>query len=158
MSAEKPQRGIDDLDQQILALLEENGRATYVQIADRIGLSQTPCAERIKRLERDGYIEGYSARLNPDLIGRGFTVFIQVTFTDTSNETFERFSQTLSDIDEVVECHMIAGGYDCLLKVCVESMDAFRTALTNKISTIPGISQTNSYAVIDVVKRSSRLL
>ena len=158
MSAEKQQRGIDDTDRKILAMLEENGRATYVQVAERIGLSQTPCAERIKRLERDGYIEGYSARLNPDLIGRGFTVFIQVTFSDTSNETFEEFSRALPDIEEVVECHMIAGGYDCLLKVCVESMDVFRSVLTEKISTIPGIAQTNSYAVIDVVKRSSRLM
>lgn len=151
-------RQLDDIDRRILALLEENGRATYVDIAGRVGLSQTPCTERIKRLEREGYIEGYSARLNPDLVGRGFTMFMQVTFSDSTNERFDKFGEIIRQMPEVLECHMIAGGYDCLLKICVKDMEAFRKVLIDKISEIPGIAQTNSYAVIDVVKSGERLL
>lgn len=151
-------RQLDDIDRRILSILEGNGRATYVEIAHRVGLSQTPCTERIKRLEREGYIERYTARLNPDLVGRGFTMFIQITFSDSRNERFDRFSEIIRNMPEVVECHMIAGGYDCLLKVCVEDMEAFRKVLISKISEIPGIAQTNSYAVIEVVKSGGQFL
>lgn len=151
-------RQLDDIDRRILALLEDNGRATYVDIAGRVGLSQTPCTERIRRLERDGYIEGYSARLNPDLVGRGFTMFMQVTFSESTNERFDKFTEIVRDMPEVLECHMIAGGYDCLLKVCVKDMNAFRNVLIDKISQIPGIAQTNSFAVIEVVKRGGKFL
>lgn len=151
-------RQLDDIDWRILSILEDNGRATYVDIAGRVGLSQTPCTERIRRLERDGYIEGYAARLNPQLVGRGFTMFVQVTFSDSRNERFDKFAAAVRTMPEVVECHMIAGGYDCLLKVCVKDMEAFRKVLIDKISEIPGIAQTNSYAVIDVVKSGERLL
>jgi len=151
-------RRLDDIDRRILAILEENGRAPLVEIANRVGLSQTPCTERIRSLEREGYIEQYTVRLNPDLIERGFTTFIQVTFVDSTNETFDEFAEAIRELNEVVECHMVAGGYDCLLKICVKDMDAFRRVLIDKISEIPGIAQTNSYAVIDVVKKAERLM
>lgn len=149
---------LDSTDRRILAALESNARATYVEIANQVGLSQTPCTERIKRLEKNGYIEGYQARLNPDLVGRGFMVFIQVTFADSTNDTFDHFRRALHEIDEVIECHMIAGGFDCLLKVAVADMEAYRKVLIDKISDIPGISQTNSYAVIEEIKRARFLL
>lgn len=151
-------RQLDDIDRRILGILEENGRATYVDIAGRVGLSQTPCTERIRRLEREGYIEGYAALLNPDLVDRGFTMFMQVTFSESTNERFDKFAKIIREMPEVLECHMIAGGYDCLLKICVKDMDAFRKVLIDKISQIPGIAQTNSFAVIEVVKRDGRLL
>lgn len=151
-------RKIDAVDREILTALEENARATYIEIAQRVGLSQTPCTERIRRLEKDGYIESYQAQLNPDLVGRGFTTFIQVRLTDSTNATFDRFKDAVRKIDEVVECHMIAGEYDCLLKISVADMDAYRKVLIDKISEIPGIAQTNSYAVIEVLKRRGNLL
>ena len=149
---------LDATDRHILAVLENNARATYVEIANKVGLSQTPCTERIRRLERDGFIESYQARLNPDLVGRGFTVFMQVTFVDSTNATFDQFTDEMDKIDEVVECHMIAGGYDCLLKIRVADMDAYRKLLIDKISEIAGIAQTNSYPVIEVIKRRGNLL
>ncbi len=148
----------DLIDRKIMSILEENGRASFVEIAKTVGLSQTPCAERIKRLERKGYIEGYTARLNPGLIDRGFTTFIQVTFTDSTNKTFQTFSDHILDIPEVIECHMVAGMFDCLLKVCVSNMDEFRQVLLEKISEIPGIAQTNSFAVIEDIKTRGRFI
>ncbi len=149
---------LDHIDRLILSILEENSRASYVEIAHRVGLSQTPCTERIKRLERDGYIEGFTVRLNPDLIDRGFIVFIQITFADSTNERFDIFAKAINEMHEIVECHMLAGGYDCLLKVCVKDMAAFRSFLIDKLSPVPGIAQTNSYAAIEVVKNETNLM
>jgi Lrp/AsnC family transcriptional regulator, leucine-responsive regulatory protein len=149
---------LDRIDRLILSILEENSRASYVEIAHRVGLSQTPCTERIKRLERDGFIKGYTVRLNPDLIDRGFTIFIQITFADSTNERFDRFAKAIQNMHEIVECHMLAGGYDCLLKVCVKDMASFRTFLIDKLSPVPGIAQTNSYAAIEVVKSETKLM
>ncbi len=149
---------IDNIDQCILSILEENGRAKYVDIAKCVGLSQTSCTERIRRLEREGYITKYAACLNAGLIDRGFTVFIQVTLTDSSNDTFEIFSNAIRNMKEIVECHMVAGKFDCILKTCVKNMGAFRTLLVEKISPIPGIAHTNSFAAIEVIKAGEALM
>lgn len=149
---------LDKIDRRILSILEENGRATYVEIARQIGLSQTPCTERIRRLERDGFIVNYSARLNPNLIGRGFTVFVQITFSDSTNKTFDTFADAVLDMPEVVECYMVAGSVDCMLKICVNDMNEFRKLLIDKISNIPGIAHTNSLTAIEVVKSGQTLM
>ena len=149
---------IDSIDRKILSLLEENGRASFVEIAKTVGLSQTPCSERIKRLEREGFIESYTARLNPKLVDRGFITFIQVTFTDSTNKTFTEFTKHIEGIPEILECHMVAGLFDCLLKVCVSDISEFRSVLLEKIAEIPDISQTNSFTVIEVLKKPGKLI
>lgn len=150
-------RQLDDIDRHILSILEENARSTYVEIANQVGLSQTPCVERMKRLERDGYIERYTVQLNPRLLDRGFMVFVHVSFSDSTNRTFDRFAKVIERIDEVEECHMVAGDYDCLVKVRAKDMEEFRKVITMKISEIPGIARTNSYAVIEEVKSRSSM-
>jgi Lrp/AsnC family leucine-responsive transcriptional regulator len=151
-------RTLDKTDQQILAILEENGRATYVEVSKMVGLSQTPCAERIRRLEQDGFISGYTAKVDPELVQRGFMVFIQVTFTDSTNETFNTFNEKIKDIKEITECYMVAGGFDCLLKIRIKDMADFRQLLIDKLAEIPGIAQTNSFAVIEELKNTQSLI
>ncbi len=145
-------KSLDKIDWQILSILEDNGRETIVKIAGEVGLSQTPCIERIKRLERDGYIKKYTIELDRALLDRGFVVFVQVSFIDSTNKTFDQFAKAIAEIDEVEECHMVSGDYDCLLKVRQRDMKEFRTVITQKISEIQGIARTNSYAVIEEIK------
>lgn len=149
---------LDSTDQKILALLEQNGRATIVEIAEQVGLSQTPCAERIKRMEREGVISGYIATLNPELVGRGFTIFIQVKLREGTNQNFDIFAAAVNEIDEVLECHMIAGGFDCLLKISVADMQEYRSVIIGKISVITGIERTDSFPVIEVLKSGTSLM
>lgn len=151
-------KSLDKTDLAILSILEKNGREKVVEIASQVGLSQTPCVERMRRLERDGYIERYTVRLNPRLLNRGFVVFVHVSFADSTNRTFERFAKVIERLDEVEECHMVAGDYDCLVKVRVKDMEEFRNVITSKISEIPGIARTNSYAVIEEIKSRTALL
>lgn len=149
---------IDAIDRQILSILEDNSRETMVEIARKVGLSSTPCVERIKRLEREGYIEGYTIRLNPNLMRRGFIVFLQVLLAESTNKAFDQFAEHVKKIDEVDECHMVAGDYDCLLKIRVRDMEEFHSVLVNKISEIPDIARTNSYAVIEPIKQNSKMV
>lgn len=151
-------KSLDEIDWQILSILEDNGRETIVKIASQIGLSQTPCIERIKRLERDGYIKKYTLELDRTLLNRGFVVFVQVSFIDSTNRTFNQFAKAIAEIDEIEECHMVSGDYDCLLKVCQKDMKEFRTVITQKISEIQGIARTNSYAVIEEIKSGAKLV
>lgn len=151
-------RSLDEIDWKILSELEDNSRITIVELSQRIGLSQTPCVERIKRLERDGYIQKYTIQIDPNLVERGFVVFIQVSFENSSNEVFERFADRIQEFVEIEECFMIAGDYDCLLKVRQKDMNAFREIITSKISSIPGIARTSSFAVIDALKSNSKMI
>ena len=155
---ERHMKQLDLIDRKILSILEGNGRETMVKIAERVGLSKTACIERIKRLEKNGVIKKYAAILEPALVDRGFVMFVHVSFADTSKNAFDRLTKAIAQIDEIEECHMVSGDYDLLLKIRQKDMNDFRRIITDKLSTIPGISRTNSYAVIEELKSGGPLM
>lgn len=148
---------IDRIDRKILAVLQEDGRITNMDLADRVGLSPTAASERVKRLTRDGYIEGYSARLSPEKLGRGLLVFVEVKLDRTAPDVFDAFAKAAQRSPEVMECHMVAGGFDYLVKARVEDMTAFRRFLSDVMLTLPGVRETHTYAVMEEVKVTNRI-
>ena len=147
---------LDKTDLLILSLLQGEGRMSNVDLARRVNLSASPCLERVRRLEAAGLIEGYSARLNAPALGYGTSAFIQVTLDRTTAEVFDRFRDAVITIPEVAECHMVAGGFDYLLKLRLTGMDAYRAVLT-RIVDLPGVAQTHTYVVIEAIKQDTGL-
>ena len=150
-------RPLDRIDRKILDLLQEFGRLTNVELARAVNLSPTPCLERVRRLERAGYITGYGAHLDPAKVGAGLLVFLQVTLDRTTPKVFEQFKLAIYQMPEVLECHMVAGGFDYLLKVRVADMPAYRKALGDKLAALPGVLQTHTYVVMEEVKNVQTL-
>ncbi|OQW80979.1 MAG: ArsR family transcriptional regulator [Proteobacteria bacterium ST_bin15] len=147
----------DRLDRRLLSLLQQEGRMTTVELADRVGLSPTAVTERIKRLQRDEIILGYGARLSPEKLGRGFLAFIEITLDKTTPDVFDRFAAAISRVPDVIECHMVAGGFDYLVKVRVANMAAYRQLLGEAILALPGVRETRTYAVMEEIKSSPDL-
>ena len=147
-------RDLDAIDLKILAELQRDGRLSNVALARRVGLSPTPCAERVRALEAAGVIGGYSARLDAERLELGLTVFIEIAIARTSQDAFEQFAEAMRRIPQVQECHMVAGGFDYLVKVRVPDMAAYRAFLGDVLSRVPGIRETHSYAVMERVKET----
>lgn len=148
---------IDKIDRKILAVLQADGRIANVELAEKIGLSPTSIGERLKRLQRDGYIEGYGARLNPQMLGLGLLVFVEVLLDKTTPDVFERFARAVRLAPEVLECHMVAGGFDYLVKARVADMSAYRRFLGERLLALPGVRESRTYAVMEEVKRDAPL-
>lgn len=145
---------LDAIDVAILDALQRDGRLTNVALAKAIGLSPTPCAERVRALEAAGIIAGYTTNLDAERLGLGLLVFIEIGIDRTSEGAFEQFRKAMLDIAQVQECHMVAGGFDYLLKVRVRDMAAYRAFLGEVLSKVPGIRETHTYAVMENVKES----
>ncbi len=150
-------RELDRIDRQILRILQRDGRISNVDLARAVYLSPTPCLERVRRLERDGYIEGYLARLNPRKLGAGMILLVELTLDRTTPDMFARFHETIAAIPEVMECFMVAGGFDYMLKIRVADMTAYRTLLGDKLTALPGVLQTHTYVVMEEVKNTPYL-
>ena len=112
-------RALDRLDRRILEVLQRDGRISYVELAERIGLSTSPCLERVRRLEREGYITGYHARVDPQRVGAELLIYVEISLNYTSPDTFEQFRDAMRDLPEVQECHLVSGDFDYLLKLRV---------------------------------------
>lgn len=143
---------LDRTDRRILAILQDCGRISNIDLARMINLSATPTLERVRRLERDGFIIGYGAHLAPAKLDAGLIAFIEVSLDRTTTDVFERFREATRAIPEVLECHMVAGGFDYLLKVRVADMTAYRRFLGASLAGLPGVSQTHTYVVMEEVK------
>ncbi len=146
------QTELDAIDRKILRMLQANGRITVTELADAVNLSKTPCTERMKRLERDGHITGYGAKLDPGMLGLPVTVFVQVVLERTTTDVLDRFGEAVRRIPEVEAAHMIAGNFDYLLKVRARDMDHYRKVLGDRIGALPSVSQTHTFAVMETVK------
>jgi Lrp/AsnC family leucine-responsive transcriptional regulator len=144
---------LDRIDRRILRLLQADGRLPVAELARQVHLSATPCVERVRRLERDGYIRGYVADLDPALLGAGLIAFVEILFDRTTPDVFNRFRDAVLGLEPVQECHMVAGGFDYLLKVRVRDMAAYRGFLED-LAAIPGVQQTHTYVVMEEVKSS----
>jgi Lrp/AsnC family transcriptional regulator, leucine-responsive regulatory protein len=148
---------IDQIDRRLLEILQADGRIANVELAERIGLSPPSVGERLKRLQREGFIEGYGARLNPHRLGFGLLVFVEVQLDKTTPDIFERFAEAVRAAREVLECHMVAGGFDYLLKARVADMSEYRRFLGDILLALPGVRETRTYAVMEEVKRDAPL-
>ena len=145
-------RTLDRIDHKILRQLQGNARITNADLARSINLSPTPCLERVRRLEADGYILDYVTLLNPQKLGAGVISFVQVLLDRTSPGVFNRFTEQVALCPEVMECHMVAGGFDYLLKVRTRGMLEYREFLGVTLSKMSDIKQTHTYVVIEEVK------
>ena len=150
-------RPLDRTDRLILRYLQENGRISNVALAKKVNLSATPCLERVRRLEKKGYIKGYTAILNPHKVGAGVLVFVEIDLERNSPETFREFRREALKLDELQECHLVSGNFDYLLKARVKDMHEYRSLLGEKILALPGVSDSRSYVVMEEVKESTAL-
>ena len=147
---------LDKISKKILAELQNDGRISNVELATRVNLSPAACLERVRKLHEAGYIMGYTAQLNPQLLDVSLLVFIEVVLDRTTPEVFESFKNSVQLIPEVLECHMVAGGFDYLIKARVKDMAAYREFL-GKTLLQKGVRETHTYAVMEEVKNTTRL-
>src|SRR5215510_1282430 len=152
------QRAPDRIDRRLLVRLQKDGRAAVSQLAREVHLTVTPTLERVRRLESGGYIEGYFARLNPRRLGLGLLAYVEVSLDRTTPDAFDRFKQAMLAHDEVMECHMVAEGFDYLLKVRVTDMESYRRFLGDRIAALRGVQQTHTYFVMEEVKSTHRII
>lgn len=143
---------LDRTDRKILAVLQLDGRIANTELSEKVGLSPTATAERTKRLLREGYIVHFSANLSPSKIGRGLLIFVEIKLERTSPEIFDAFKLAVERSVDILECHMVAGGFDYLLKSRVADMNAYRRFLSDVVLALPGVRETHTYAVMEEIK------
>lgn len=151
-------RRLDRLDMRILSALQTDGRLANTKLADLIGLSPTAVLARVGRLTREGFILGYEARLNPLKLGAGMLVFVEVLLDRTTRNVFDAFKAAVQVRPEIMECHMVAGGFDYLLKTRSADMSDYREFAGKVLWQLPGVRETRTYAVMEEVKNSTRLV
>lgn len=147
-------RKLDRIDRMILDILQNEGRIAISELASRVSLSTTPCSERVKRLERDGIIIGYHARLNPKHLDRNLLVFLEISLSAKSGDVFEQVAKDLMEIPEVQECHLISGDFDYLVKARLKEMSAYRRLLGDLLKKLPSSASSHSYIVMEEIKES----
>ncbi|MDN0076150.1 winged helix-turn-helix transcriptional regulator [Crenobacter sp. SG2303] len=153
-SADRP---FDKIDLKILRHLQSNGRMSMTELAEKVGLSTTPCTERVRRLERDGVIEGYYARLNPQALGATLLVFVEIKLSAKSGDIFDAFRREIQKLPEVQECHLVSGEYDYLIKARITDMSMYRKLLGEILLKLPSANESRSYVVMEEVKETLTL-
>ncbi len=148
---------LDRTDRRILQQLQDDGRISNLKLAEAVALSPTAVLARVQRLTREGYILGYEARLNPTLLGAGMLVFVEVLLDRTTPNVFDEFRAAVQVHPEILECHMVAGGFDYLVKTRVSDMEAYRNFAGKVLWQLPGVRETRTYAVMEEVKNSTKL-
>nr|WP_315427282.1 Lrp/AsnC ligand binding domain-containing protein [uncultured Albidiferax sp.] len=148
---------LDRIDLKILDFLQEDGRISNLKLAEKVALSPTAVLARVQRLTKDGYILGYEARLNPLQLGASMMVFVEVLLDRTTPNVFDAFKVAVQVRPEIMECHMVAGGFDYLLKTRMADMLAYREFAGTVLWQLPGVRETRTYAVMEEVKNSTRL-
>jgi Lrp/AsnC family leucine-responsive transcriptional regulator len=151
MSSRSP-RELDRIDRALLRALQADGRAPVTDLARAVHLSVTPCTERVRRLEAQGFIRGYHAHLDPAKLDRALLAYVEVLLDRTTPDVFDRFREAILSSEEVLECQMVAGGFDYLLKIRVRDMSAYRTFLGERITSVRGVMQTHTYFVMEDLK------
>ncbi len=152
-----PKPDLDPVDRRIVAALQADGRLSNVELADKIGLSPSPCLRRVKRLERDGYIEGYRATLRRDRVGLGFSVFIGVKIDGHTNERALAFEKAIVEMPEIIACHLVSGEADYLLEVVVPDLGGYQRFLVGKLLNLPIVREVRSNIAIQTLKAGAPL-
>ena len=148
---------LDEVDRRLLRVLQGDGRITNADLAKACHLSPAACHERVKRLRDRGVIVGYAALLDPAQVDRALLIFVEVVLDRTTGEAFADFAAAIARAPEILECHMVAGGFDYLIKARVKDMEAYRAFLGDILVEMPGVRETRTYAVLEEVKNTVRL-
>ncbi len=148
---------LDKIDREILQVLQHDGRITYSQLAERVNLTTSPCIERVRRLEREGYITGYTARLAPEQLGAALLVFVQIRLDRTSSDSFRRFSREVARLEQVQECHLVTGDFDYLIKARLPDMVAYRSFLEDGLLSIADVKESTSIVAMETVQETLAL-
>lgn len=148
---------LDEIDRRLLRLLQENGRLTNAELSDRVALSASACHRRVQRLEQEGVIAGYVALLEPRASGRTTTVFVEISLSGQSDDVLDGFERAVAQIPDVLECHLMAGAADYLLKVAARDADDFARIHRQKLARLPGVSRMQSSFSLKTVRASTAL-
>jgi Lrp/AsnC family leucine-responsive transcriptional regulator len=148
---------IDRIDRRILDVMQRDGRISNLKLAEAVSLSPTAVLARVQRLTKEGFILSYEARLNPLKLGAGMLVFVEVLLDRTTPNVFEQFKAAVQVRDEIMECHMVAGGFDYLLKTRTADMNSYREFAGSVLWQLPGVRETRTYAVMEEVKNSTAI-
>ena len=154
---EEMPENLDFVDLQLLTTLQNEGRIPVVELAKKVNLSATPCTLRMRRLEQEGVIIGYHARINPVALNQALMVFVTVSLKATDEASLKAFNAAVKPVKQILECHMLGGGFDYLLKIRVRDMPEYREILGSIIGALPMIESTHSYFVMEQVKESPLL-
>ena len=150
----QPIRKLDKIDHHILKVLQVDGRIAMKDLAERVGLTVTPCIERVKRMERDGVITGYYARVDPAQLGASLLVFVEITLDHRSGNMFDQFRREVQKIPQVLEGHLVSGDFDYLIKARIGEMADYRKLLGDILLQLPGATQSKSYVVMEEIKET----
>ena len=147
---------MDSFDRKILSILRQDGRITFTELAQQVGLSKTPCQQRVKRLQQSGVIIGFRAIVDPAKVGLDHVAFTEVKLSDTREAALEQFNAAVRGIHEVEECHLIASSFDYLLKVRTSDIRRYRIILGEKISSLPFVASTSTFVAMETISEAAR--
>jgi Lrp/AsnC family leucine-responsive transcriptional regulator len=147
-------RELDKIDTHILRVLQQEGRISYVELGERVGLSTTPCMERVRRLEREKFILSYGARLNPHKLQATLLVFVEISLDSKSADIFDEFRRAAIKLPHVLECHLVSGDFDYLIKARISEMASYRKLLGDILLKLPGVRESKSYIVMEEIKET----
>lgn len=147
---------LDDFDRKILTILRRDGRITFTDLAQQVGLSKTPCQQRVRRLVEKGVVTGFAAIVDPAKVGLDHVAFAEVKLSDTREAALKQFNAAVRAIPEVEECHMIASSFDYLLKVRTVDIRRYRIVLGEKISSLPHVASTSTFVAMETISEATR--
>ncbi len=151
-------RILDQIDKNILRVIQREGRIPIVELAERVNITKSPCLIRLRKLEKDGFIRGYRADIDPHKVEQSHLVYVQVKLKNTSRKKLNEFNAAVRDIPEILSCHMMSGGYDYLLKVRSKNVQSYSLFMADILSDLPSVQQTSTFPVLQEVKESSALV
>ncbi|EHK67056.1 leucine-responsive regulatory protein 3 [Achromobacter arsenitoxydans SY8] len=154
MTGESEMRDLDRIDLKILDILQREGRISVTELAERVSLSATPCSDRVKRMEREGVITGYHARVNPAALGKNLLVFLEIKLSAKSGDVFDKVKKELLYVPEVMECHLVSGDFDYLVKARLTEMNEYRRLLGEILKRLPASAESHSYVVMEEIKET----
>ena len=143
---------IDVMDRKIIAVLQAEGRISNLDLAQRVGLSATPCSRRVKRLEDKGVISGYGARIDPEILGYGVSVMVNVCLSRQTPADIKEFLAAVHSLPEIIECLLVTGNFDYVLKVRTPNVDALKNFVLSKLKCIPCVSETTTMLILETAK------
>lgn len=145
---------LDRIDRKILDILQREGRIAMTELAQRVGLSTSPCSDRVKRMEKSGVITGYHAHVSPEAMGKTLLVFVEIKLSAKSADVFDKVRKELLHMPEVLECHLVSGGFDYLVKARLRGMGEYRHLLGDILKKLPVPAESQSYVVMEEVKET----
>ncbi|MDO4223413.1 MAG: Lrp/AsnC ligand binding domain-containing protein [Acinetobacter sp.] len=148
---------VDRIDLKILTILQDDARISNIKLAEKVNLSPTAVLARVQRLNKEGYIQGYEARLNPSKMNAGFLVFAQILLDRTTSNALHEFKTAVMNSPQIIECHMMSGGFDFMVKIRCQNMEEYRKIADELLWQLPGVKETRSYPVIEQIKESAKI-